>query len=126
MNNQPSVSLDPLRTSSSSSITSRYLVNILYKLYLGNVSLILNFHMFWIEYKNASFYSSDMSFDVHGDNSKSTLTTPSSTSSDEQHKKLVTKFERQPGEKTPPPAQPDKDCTGPAVMSIPAPKQGEA
>ena len=35
-----------------------------------------------------------------------------------------TKFERQPGEKTPPPAEPDKDHTGPAVMAIPAPKQG--
>ena len=80
--------------------------------------------MFWIEYKNASFYSSDMSFEVCGDKSKSTLMTPSSTSSDEQQKKLVTKFERQPSEKTPPPADPDKDCTGPAVMAIPAPKQG--
>ena len=50
--------------------------------------------------------------------------TPSSTSSDKQQKKLVTKFERQPSEKTPPPAEPDKDCTGPVVMAIPTPKQG--
>ena len=50
--------------------------------------------------------------------------TPSLTSSDEQQKKLVTKFERQPSEKTPLPAEPDKDCTGPAVMAIPSPKQG--
>ena len=84
MSNQPSVLLEHLRTLSSSSITSRYLVNILYKLHLGNVSLFLNFHMFWIEYKNASFYSSDTSFEVHGNNSKSTLMTPSLTSSDEQ------------------------------------------
>ena len=55
MNNQSSILLDCLKTSSSSSITSRYLVNILYKLHLGNVSLIVNFHMFQIEYKNASF-----------------------------------------------------------------------
>ena len=84
--------------------------------------------MFWIEYKNASFYSSDTSFEVHKDNSKSTLTTPSSTSSDEQQKKVdvVTKFQRQSGEKTPPPAEPAKDCTGSAVMALPAPKQGVA
>ena len=82
--------------------------------------------MFWIEYKNASLYSSNTSFEVHADNSKSTLTTPSSTSSDEQQKKIVTKFERQPGEKTPPPAEPAKDCTHPVVMAIPAPKQGAA
>ena len=67
-----------------------------------------------------------MSLEIHGDNSKSTLMTPSSTSSDEQQKKLVTKFERQPIEKKPPPAEPNKDCTGPAVMAIPAPKQGAA
>ena len=126
MNNQPSIWLDRLRTSSSSSITSRYLVNILYTLHLGNISLIVNIHMFQIEYKNASLYSSDMSFEVHEDNSKPTLMTPSSTSSEEQQKKLVTKFERQPSEKTPPPAEPDKDCTDPAVMAIPAPKKAAA
>ena len=49
--------------------------------------------------------------------------TPSLTSSDEQQKKLVTKFGRQPSEKTSPPAEPSKDCTGPVVMAIPAPKQ---
>ena len=65
-----------------------------------------------------------MSFKVCGDNSKSTLMTPSSTSSDEQQKKLVTMFDRQPSEKTPPPAEPNKDCAGPAVMAIPAPKHG--
>ena len=82
MNNQPSILLDRLRTSSSSSTTSRYLVCMLYTLHLGNVLLIVNFHMFQIEYKNGSFYSSDMSFEVRGDNSKSTLMTPSLTSSD--------------------------------------------
>ena len=119
MNNKPSVSLDHLRTSSSSSITSRYLVYIFYTA-LRKHLLIVNFHIFWIEYKNAFFTS----FTVQGDKSKSTLMTPSSTSSDEQQKKLVTRFERQPYEKTPPPAEPSKDCTGPVVMAIPAPKQG--
>ena len=59
----------------------------LYTLHLGTVLLIVNFHMFQIEYKNGSFDSSDMSFEVRGDNSKSTLMTPSLTSSDYQQKK---------------------------------------
>ena len=123
MNNQPSISIDCLRTFSSSSTTSRYLVYILHTLHLRNILLFVNFHIFWIEYKNASFYSSDVSFKIQGDNSKYTLMTSSLTSSDDQQKKPKAKFERWPSEKTPPPAEPNKNCTGPVVMAIPAPKQ---
>ena len=76
-------------------------------------------HCISFHYKVTCFISSDTSFKVKCDNSKSTLTTPSSSSDDI----VSTPFS---GRK--PPATSNKaiptPCTGPVLVALPAPPPG--